>query len=96
MPPKVVGSGALSRKMEPPRVPTGERGADVQIQVTLVPGFPCGMPVSPSHQIQVEQQEKGWQIALSSLETLPNRDFVLPFTKNTLNFGDFSVRKRLA
>tara|TARA_B100000683_G_scaffold276581_1_gene331039 strand:+ start:1592 stop:2854 length:1263 start_codon:yes stop_codon:yes gene_type:complete len=25
-----------------------------------------------------------------------NRDFVLPFTKNTLNFGDFSVRKRLA
>ena len=26
----------------------------------------------------------------------PNRDFVLPFTKNTLNFGDFSVRKRMA
>ena len=25
-----------------------------------------------------------------------NRDFVLPFTRNTLNFGDFSVRKRLA
>ena len=63
--------------VRPPRVPSGERSADVSLEVRVHDRH-LAPPQSPSHRIEVETRGEGGNvIRLHPSERLPNRDFVL-------------------
>lgn len=68
-------------KIRPPRAGTGQRCADVavEVEVRAAGGRPLQPPRSPSHQVTIEdlQGGGGYRARLHPADSIPNRDFVL-------------------
>lgn len=66
-------------KIRPPRAATGERTADVRVDVTIQADS-AGPPRSPSHHVIVEERGSNhYHVRLHEADSIPNRDFVLAY-----------------
>ncbi|MBI5516828.1 MAG: VWA domain-containing protein [Deltaproteobacteria bacterium] len=64
--------------LPPPRLPSGERGADVSLAVTVTHEEPLEALRSPSHKVHVDTAEAGRSVVrLDTAGAVANRDFVL-------------------
>lgn len=63
--------------VDAPLASPGERIGDVSLEVNLQPGLPYGDPVSPSHNLAVEENRSGGLRIYLATPALPDHDFVL-------------------
>lgn len=65
-------------RITPSVAPTGRSGHDIAVTVNLDASVPMGVPVSPSHDLNVRRLSPSRaRVELASHETIPNRDLVL-------------------
>ncbi|HLO88074.1 MAG TPA: VIT domain-containing protein [Nostocaceae cyanobacterium] len=67
-------------RITPPIIPAGMRSRhDININVEIHAGLPVHQIVSPSHQLQIEQNGEIVKIQLAGEDTIPNKDFILRY-----------------
>jgi len=66
-----------AKRIRPPRAATGKRAADVSLEIELRPEQQVEPPMSPTHDVSVEDRGGVYRITLSASDGIPNRDFVL-------------------
>ena len=67
-------------RLNAPILPEGSRSShDISVTVKIDAGMPVQRVVSPSHQIQVEQEGQTLRVQLAGADTLPNKDLILRY-----------------
>ncbi|XGW00843.1 MAG: VIT domain-containing protein (plasmid) [Leptolyngbya sp. BL-A-14] len=67
-------------RLNAPILPEGSRSSyDISVMVTIDAGTPIQRIVSPSHQIEVEQEGQTLRVQLAGADTIPNKDLVLRY-----------------
>jgi Ca-activated chloride channel family protein len=81
----IDGSGDTDKvpdasRITPPIIPKGRLSRhDININLEINAGLPVEQIISPSHQIQIEQNGETILVKLAGEDTIPNKDFILRY-----------------